>query len=210
MDWGLAIRRNREDLLKIIAMIFMTMGIAVGASVSTLPRRVYYAAQRILRPAESGMRRVIFMRMRGMDVSEYEPRPAPRPSKPRARSAKRALAFPLIDIRKSFDERPVFNATGHWASKPIPSDGDPIDAKTLFRRLDALRHALDDLPGQAKRMARLMARRKKAPPGPGCVPPLRPGFPPGYRQRHVHLVDRILQDCHHFARHAQNEAYAPP
>ena len=83
---------------------------------------------------------------------------------------------------------------------PIPSEDEPIAAKTLFRRLDALRHALDDLPGQAKRMARLMARRKKAPPGPGCVPPLRPGWPPGYRQRHAHLVDRILQDCHHLAR----------
>lgn len=76
----------------------------------------------------------------------------------------------------------------------------PIATGRLFRRLDALQHALDDLPGQAKRMLCLMARRKKAPPGPGCVPPLRPGWPPGYRQRHVHPVDQILQDCHAFAR----------
>ena len=184
MDWELAIRSNREDLLKIVAMIFMTIGLMPGAVVATLPRRVYYAAMRILRPAESAVRRVIFMGMRGLTVPEYEPRPSPTAklkSKPRAQSAKHVPAFPLIDIRKTFDERPVSDATGPWTSEPPFSDDDPIDAKNLFRRLDALRHALDDLPGQAKRMARLMARRRKAPPGPGCIPPLRPGWPPGYR-----------------------------
>ena len=78
MDWELAIRRNREDLLKIVAMIFMTIGLMPGAVVATLPRRVYYAAMRILRPAESAVRRVIFMRMRGLTVPEYEPRPQPK------------------------------------------------------------------------------------------------------------------------------------
>ena len=210
MDWELAIRRNREDLLKIIAMIFMTIGLMPGAVVATLPWRVYYAAMRILRPAESAVRRVIFMGMRRITVPEYEPRPSPTAKlkpKPRAQFAKRAPAFSLIDIRKTFDERPVSDATGPWASEPFASEEEPIDARHLFRRLDALRHALDDLPGQAKRMARLIARRKKAPPGPGCIPPLRPGWPPGYRKRHVHLVDRVLQDCHHLALHSKE---APP
>ena len=180
-----------------------------GAVVKTLPRRVYYAAMRILRPAESAVRRVIYMRMRNLSVSEYEPcsRKADT-SKPKPRNTPgRVPAFPLIDIRKTFDEPPVSDATGPWASTPIPSEDEPIDAKTLFHRLDALRHALDDLPGQAKRMARLMTRRAKAPPGRGCIPPLRPGWPPGYRQRHVHLVDRILQNCHHLARYSTE---APP
>ena len=77
MDWELAIRRNREDLLKIVAMIFMTTGLMPGAVVATLPRRVYYAAQRILRPAESAVRRLIFMRAQGMTVPEAKPRPDP-------------------------------------------------------------------------------------------------------------------------------------
>ena len=133
MDWDLAIRRNREDLLKIIAMIFMTIGLIPGAVVSTLPRRGYYAAKRILRPAESAVRRVIFMGMRRMSVPEYERRPGPtaKPKlKPKPRNtAGRAPAFPLIDIRKTFDERPVSDATGPWASEPFASEEEPIDAK---------------------------------------------------------------------------------
>ena len=74
MDWELAIRRNREDLLKIVAMIFMTIGLMPGGVVATLPRRVYYAAQRILRPAESAVRRLIFMRAHGMTVPEPKSR----------------------------------------------------------------------------------------------------------------------------------------
>ena len=175
-----------------------------GAVIATLPKRVYYAAVRILRLVESAVRRLIYMRMRGTCVPEYQPCPRKaETSKPKPRNtAGRVPAFPLIDIRKAFDEPPVSDATGPWALDPIPSDDDPIAAKSLFRRLDALRHALDDLPGQAKCMARLIARRKKAPPGPGCVPPLRPGWPAGYRQRHTHLVDRILQDCNHLARYS--------
>ena len=110
MDWELAIRRNREDLMKIVVMIYMAMamGIAVGASVKTLPRRVYNAAQRILRPAESAVRRVIFMRMHEMTVPEYGSRPrSTTKSKPRPRSTtERIPAFRLIDPRKNFNERP--------------------------------------------------------------------------------------------------------
>ena len=136
MDWELAIRRNREDLLKIVAMIFMTIGLMPGAVVATLPKRVYYAAQRILRPAESAVRRVIFMGMRGLTVPEYQPRPstAAKPKlKPKLRdTADRVPAFPLIDIRKTFDEPPVSDATGSWASIRSPRTTSPSPRKTCF------------------------------------------------------------------------------
>ena len=216
MDWELAIRRNYEDLAKIVGMIFAAMGIAAGTSVETLPRRVYYAAQRILRPAESAMRRLIFLRMRRMTMPEQESRSGPKSQRKESRVeyAERTPAFRLIDPRKTFDERPrtlksvpniwTPGVTERWKpeEKPPLSDDDPIDTKRLFRRLSALQNALDDLPGQARRMARLMAKRANAPPGPGCVPPLRPGWPPGYRQRHVHPVDRVLSDCQSLVRYA--------
>ena len=194
-------------------MIFMTIGLMPGAVVATLPRHVYYAAQRILRPAESAVRHLIFMRAHGMIAPESKPRSDPPPSskqkKPRT-STERTRAFRLIDPRKNFDDcyEPLHGGDGPHIPVPSLPEDDSIDTTQLFRRLDALQHALDDLPGRAMRMVRLMARRRKAPPGPGCVPPLRPGFPPGYRQRHVHLIDRILQDCHYFARDAHK--YAPP
>ena len=100
MDWELAIRRNRDDLLKIIAMIFMTIGLMPGAVVATLPRRVYYAAMRILRPAESAVRRVIFMGMRGIDACRSMSRvPSPRP----ARAIKAARAVREARPRLSLD-----------------------------------------------------------------------------------------------------------
>ena len=46
------------------------------------------------------------------------------------------------------------------APDPLPpSPDDPLDAGRLSRRLEAMASALDDLPGQAKRMARWQARR---------------------------------------------------
>ena len=100
MDWELAIKRNREDLLKIVGMMFTAMSLIPGAVAATLPKSVYYAVQRILRPAESALRRLIFLRMRGLAVPEYEPRSKSKTNrKPRAGSGKRKPAFPLIDPR---------------------------------------------------------------------------------------------------------------
>jgi hypothetical protein len=45
---------------------------------------------------------------------------------------------------------------------PKPSPDDPLDAAHVYRRLDAIGRALDDLPGQAQRMARWQARTNAA------------------------------------------------
>jgi hypothetical protein len=59
----------------------------------------------------------------------------------------------------------------------------------------ALKAALDDIPGQAKRLARWKARRdlrrQQPDPKPGRNSPMRPGWPPGYRKRPFHEID----DC---------------
>ncbi|MDQ6438349.1 hypothetical protein RB623_30280, partial [Mesorhizobium sp. LHD-90] len=80
-----------------------------------------------------------------------------------------------------------------------PSPDDPVSASRLGQRLEALGRALDDLPGQAKRLARWKARHDAAcardrqaraaaaqdqhrPPQvwrPRRVSPLRRGRPPG-------------------------------
>ncbi len=73
-----------------------------------------------------------------------------------------------------------------------------VSATRLNRRLQALKLALDDLPRQAKRLARWRQRRE-AMPGPVFKSPLRPGPPPGRRKRHIHEIDDILADCHWLA-----------
>ena len=89
---------------------------------------------------------------------------------------------------------------------PVPLTGDdPINAAQIFRRLAALKHALESLPKQARRLARWQAKSRlklktEIIPKPGRMSPTRPGRPPGFRKKHLHLVDRILQDCHYFAR----------
>ncbi len=83
------------------------------------------------------------------------------------------------------------------APPPPPPDG-LVTAARLARRLQALKTALDDLPRQARRMARWRVRRENM-KNPKFKSPLRPGPPPGHRKRRVHEVDEVLADCHWLA-----------
>lgn len=85
-----------------------------------------------------------------------------------------------------------------------------VDAALLFGRLRALRNALNDLPRQARRLARWEARRdgllqRKGPFRPMRLSPMRPGPPPGRRLRAVHEVDDVLRECHGLALDRLNE-----
>ncbi|HUQ36314.1 MAG TPA: hypothetical protein VM144_08055, partial [Aestuariivirga sp.] len=83
------------------------------------------------------------------------------------------------------------------AVPPPPPDG-LVNAGRLSRRLQALKLALDDLPRQARRMARWRMRRENM-PSPKFKSPLRPGPPPGHRKRQIHPIDEILANCHWLA-----------
>jgi hypothetical protein len=75
---------------------------------------------------------------------------------------------------------------------------DTVNALPLCRRLAAIKLALDDLPRQAKRLARWRAR-PVAERRPRLSSPMRPGRPPGRRKRQTHEVDEILRECHWLA-----------
>ena len=55
MDWELAIRKNREALAMIIAGLVDLVALADGAGM--LPRPLHRFICRVLRPAESALRR---------------------------------------------------------------------------------------------------------------------------------------------------------
>ena len=61
---------------------------------------------------------------------------------------------------RSFDDPRIGFFQPPRAPDPLPpSPDDPLDAGRLHRRLEAMASALDDLPRQAKRLARWQARR---------------------------------------------------
>jgi len=89
MDWNLAIERNREALKRIVVMLVAMAGISgmprAGARAEdelrgALPRHLHRAILRLLRPAESAVRRLVIVVARGLVVTL--PPPRPRKAKP--------------------------------------------------------------------------------------------------------------------------------
>ena len=229
MDWDLAIRRNSEALKGILEALFAMLGLAGEATVGRIPQSLHSAVLRVLRPAESAMRRLIIIAARGLVVKLAPSRQKPAgpigKGGPIRQSGASTPSFQLFDSRKNFT-RPrrrkytrnpprvhVFGNNQIFASDPRvatlwearprapdpvpPSDG-LVNAERLTRRLQALKLALDDLPRQARRLVRWRARRETA-KNPKFTSPLRPGRPPGYRRKPIHLVDEVLIECHGLA-----------
>jgi hypothetical protein len=213
VDWDLAVKHNSEALKGIIAALFAMLDVTVGR----IPPSIYYAVLRILRPAESALRRLIVIAARGLVVKLAPSRPMPKGQIIRKGGGSRPPAFQLYDPRKYFPELnqrrirytknpPRIHVFPYDTLKPAPRPGAApappsdglVNAERLSRRLQALKSALDDLPRQARRMARWRLRRE-AMPGFVFRSPLRPGPPPGRRKRHIHEVDGILHDLHGLA-----------
>ena len=217
MDWDLAIKRNSEALNGIIAALFAMLGLDGDATVSRLPRPVYYAVLRILRPAESAVRRLVVIAARGLVVKLAPSRPMPKGQMIGKGCGSRLPAFQLYDTRKDFPELrqhrvkymknpprihffpyDTLRPTPQPVAEPAPPPDGLVNATRLSRRLQILKSALDDLPRQARHMARWRVRRERA-KAPKFKSPLRPGPPPGCRKRHIHPIDEILANCHGLA-----------
>src|SRR5262245_13339718 len=103
MDWALAIERNREPLLRIVAALFAMIGLTETGAVERLSRPVYRAVLGVLRPAEAAVRRLIIVAARGMVVKPSPVRPAPKGFAIRRKGGGR-VSFQLFDPRRRFDE----------------------------------------------------------------------------------------------------------
>jgi hypothetical protein len=90
MDWNLAIEKNREALKRILAALVAMAGLTGadprfpsplilslskerGGGRDTLPRYLHTAVLRLLRPAESAVRRLIIVAARGVVVPPPHP-----------------------------------------------------------------------------------------------------------------------------------------
>ena len=78
MDWPLVIDRNRTALLTIIVALMVSLGLVSGGKLTTLPFFLYRRALRILRPAESALRRLIMIVAHEMKLRGFKLRPARR------------------------------------------------------------------------------------------------------------------------------------
>jgi hypothetical protein len=218
MDWNRAIERNSEALRGIIEALFAMLGLDGADAASRIPRSLHSAVLGVLRPAESAVRRLIVIAARGLVVKLAASRPMPA-GPIIGKGGQSRPSFQLFDPRKNFnpsrrrvlariaprihvfgyDPRvaAMFPAPPPVVEPPPPPDG-LVNAQRLSRRLQALKLALDDLPRQARRLARWRLRRETA-PNPKFKSPLRPGRPPGHRRKPTHEVDEVLIECHGLA-----------
>jgi hypothetical protein len=180
---------------------------------------------RLLLPAESALRRLIVIAARDLVAKPPAHRPVPQGLN-RLRKARDRISFRLFDPRKRSAFRrpvrvgprleprihsisyigdpcvPLFRQDrsarpGPWRIPKCQPDG-LAGALGLYRRLQALRSALADISGQARRLARLQARRRQL-NSARPANPMRPGRPPGFRRSAAYVVDRILAECHGLA-----------
>ena len=214
-NWAGAIELNRQALNRIVAALFAMLGIDGEATVGRIPHPLHRAALRVLRPAESAVRRLVVIAARGLVVKLAPSRPMPKGHKIMGKGGgSRLPAFRLFDPRKHFPELaqrrvrymknpPRIHVFPYdtLVARPRPVAPPPdglVNAARLTRRLNALKSALDDLPRQARRLVRATARREKV-PHLKFQSPLRPGYPPGHRKKPIHEVDEVLAECHGLA-----------
>ena len=223
MDYALAIRRNRDQLRTIVLTLFALAKMRVGGSLFFLPRSTFALIMLVLRPAESCVRRLIMIAAHGLVLKPHKPREFVIPGR-RAEDPVSAMpdgiiptrAFKLFDPLKHFDPEDFWDVQPTWESgfdfsPAYPStsalDDKPLDADHLGQRLNALIRALDSIPAQARRLVRYYAKRDAALKAhkPTRMSPMRPGLPPGWRERRLHEIDDVLRECHGLAHDRLNE-----
>ena len=216
MDWNRAIEVNRQAVIQVLDEIFALLELALAGPMRRLPQAVCLAAQTLLRPTEAVVRRLIIIAARELTAKPVAARPMPEGLVIVSKGLKNP-AFALFDARKRFAEREVPNATPRGgprvhslesffqahASRAAPPDTS-LDATQLLRRFQSVKHALETLPRQALRLVRWKARRRAA-ENPKFRSPLRPGKPPGHRDKPKHKIDFVLRNCHGLAFDALRE-----
>lgn len=213
MDLTRAIERNRSALVRIVGTLFAMLGLSDTAGPDRISRSLHFSILRILRPAESAVRRLIVLLARDVGVKLRLPRSLATASIKGREGSGRSPKFQLFDPRKRFAHQrkpprkpparfgPRIFYLGDEPPPLVPSRLAPdghVDARRLTERLRAIRSALDDLPKQARRLARALVRREKV-PHLRLKGPLRPGRAPGYRRKITHEADEVLRECHGLA-----------
>jgi hypothetical protein len=171
MDWTENIEKNRQALIAILA------GLVAVVQVTVL-REIKLKVLRVLRPAESAVRRLIVIAARGLVLKPAVSRPMPPGLSKRLRlKRKERTARPVFQLADPFmpmvePRRRRYAKHGPRIFFIPPADPTiaaifappsaaptvaetPVDTSAaLKRRLEAIQLALGDLPKQARRLLR--------------------------------------------------------
>ena len=215
MDWDKSIERYELPLLRIVGALFaLLVSARLSGSGLMIPRHLWRSILFVLRPAEAAVRRLIIIAARTLVFAA--PKLRQRSSNtPRPSADASPAAFPVAPMFQLFDPLKRFDfslddgesfSDGSATVRGDDLDDIPVNAEPLHNRLRALRHALADLPKQAARLARFNARRDALLKAgrPVRTSLMRPGLPPGWRERDRHEVDTILKDCHRLVRYLED------
>jgi hypothetical protein len=213
--------------MRIIATLYAMIGLTEGGSIARLARPLYRRVLSRLRPAEWAVRRLIVIAAHGLKVEPQATRKTAgkrsATGKIKAKVKRRrafALCDPLARYGFAFGRRSrhptvaprirdfntptgvVVYLNGFPPAPPLPPKPEPdgsVSGKSLCRRLDALKRALEDLPGQARRYARLKAKAvaERSPQRDTILRRLPPSNP---SRKPRHEVHDILEECDWLAR----------
>ena len=206
-DWDGMVEANRVRLIGLLAGLSTLLG-----SGPVVRRALWRRVLASLVPMESALRRLIFVLARDMTAAP-PPRPEGAGAERRAKAGgNRGAAFRLTDRPRipvapaatcspRSVPRVLFLGEGPEPRAPVPMEDDPVDCAALRRRIAAMAAALDDMPAQARRLARWLARGERdRRAGRWRRPyPFRSGRPPGHRAHGRGDADETLADCHDLA-----------
>jgi hypothetical protein len=219
MDWPAAIARHRDALLGVVAMMFAMLGLSETAVPERISRGLRNAILRTLRPAEAAVRRLIFVAAKDIEVKPSLSKPLPKDKKipeSKDQTRKRRFSFQLSDNRGVIEPQPRrklakvgprIHNFDDWTPGPARTPKrapEPKDGKTsalrLIDRLLAIKDALENIPKQAKRLARWKARRRRQSELRIVhVIPLKAGRAPYLPDKPRNEVEEILAECHWLA-----------
>jgi hypothetical protein len=211
MDYTKAINLNQHALRRVVEEIFALLELALDGTIKHLPQALQQAAYRLLVPAESALRRLIVIAALNLKMKPPALKNNPLPKAVQGKNTQ-ALSFQLYDTRKRFNRPPkilvprihVFS-TAPLIPQFAPRAQKQNNANAILRRFAAFKRALENIPYQAKRLARWQTKRALKEKAPFRFP-LRPGPPPGFRRSQRLDIDKILKECHHLASDALREA----
>ena len=197
-DWTAITDRNRADLARLVALLFAMAGMSARYVPLRVSKAVRCGVFALLRPAESALRRLIVIAARGLEVPLRAVRAMPEGGIERGVGA-RMRAFALFDRRRivlaGVDERcagrgpQIRGFDGDYPAAAPRDFTDEVNAAPLARRLARLQRALERLPHEARRLARWRARHPAA-----LKRPMRPGRPPGHRERAADFAQEVLRE----------------
>jgi hypothetical protein len=139
MDWARAIERNSEALKGIVAALFAMLGLAGEATRLRIPQPLHRAMLRVLRPAESAVRRLVVIAARGLVVKLAPSRPMPAGPIGQGGGSRRP-SFQLFDTRKKLRVPAPTPQKAHAAFPAHPflwkrsPGGSPVDITSACGR----------------------------------------------------------------------------